>query len=137
MIDGNLLTIILPPLFAAVVAYAIAKVKSNAHVRIQQAKLEAEIDSKAMEMVKNIVDTMKNEMKEEIQNLKKDNESLHIAINNSKEEIESLRQRLRASSELQDAMKQEIISLKNTIQWYETKLRELDKPSTNPIDPEI
>ena len=44
MIDGNILITIIPPLFAALIAYAIARIKSNASERIQRAKIEAEVD---------------------------------------------------------------------------------------------
>ena len=117
MIDGNILITIVPPLFAALIAYAIARYKSGTNERIQKAKIDAEVDGRAMDMVKSIVEEMKTELKAEIAALRAENAS-------NKEEIERLRKQLRESSELQDAMKIEIASLKNTIQWYERRLQE-------------
>ena len=126
VVDTSVLITIVPPIFAAVIAYAIAKVKTEASIRIQKAKIEAEINHKAMEMVRGVVDDMRIELKAEIQALKKENEQLKEEMLRSKEEIEVLRTRLRDSAELQDAMHTEITSLKSTIQWYEKRLREVD-----------
>ena len=124
MIDGNLLITIVPPIFAAIIAYAIARIRSNANERIQKAKIEAEVDGRAMAMVQSIVQEMKAELKAEIATLREENKLLRETANHNRDEIENLRKRLRESSELQDAMKIEIASLKNTIQWYERRLRE-------------
>lgn len=124
MIDGNILITIIPPIFAAVIAYAIARIKSNANERIQTARIEAEVDSRAMEMVRSVMEEMKMELKAEIAVLRDENKILRQTANNNRDEIEALHRRLRESSELQDAMKIEIASLKNTIQWYERRLRE-------------
>lgn len=124
MIDGNILITIVPPIFAALIAYAIARIKSNANERIQQAKIEAEVDSKAMEMVRGIVDEMRVELKAEIASLRSENRELKSTVDSNRGEIDALQRRLRESSELQDAMKIEIASLKSTIQWYERRLKE-------------
>lgn len=124
MIDGNILITIVPPIFAALIAYAIARIKSNANERIQRAKIEAEVDSKAMEMVRSIVDEMKTELKAEISVLREENRRLKETADSNRSEIDALQRRLRESSELQDAMKIEIASLKSTIQWYERRLKE-------------
>ena len=124
MIDGNIFITILPPIFAAIIAYAIARIKSNANERIQRAKIEADVDGRAMETVKSIMQDMKTELKSEIALLREENKGLRTEIATNKEEIENLRKRLRESSELQDAMKIEIASLKSTIQWYERRLKE-------------
>jgi predicted RNase H-like nuclease (RuvC/YqgF family) len=126
MIDSSILITIIPPVFAAIIAYAIAKIKTTAHERIQRAKIEAEVNHKAMEMVKGVVDDMRVELKAEIQTLKEENKQLKEEMLRSREEIEVLRRRLRDSAELQDAMNIEIASLKSTIQWYERRLREVD-----------
>lgn len=124
MIDGNILITIVPPIFAALITYAIARIKSGASERIQRAKIEAEVDTKAMEMVKSIVDEMRAELKAEIAVLREENKNLQQIVRDNRGELENLRTRLRESSELQDAMKLEIASLKNTIQWYERRLKE-------------
>lgn len=130
MIDGNILITIIPPIFAALIAYAIARIKSSANERIQRAKIEAEVDGRAMEMVRSIMEEMRAELKAEIAILRDENKSLKEAATSNKEEIENLRKRLRESSELQDAMKIEIASLKSTIQWYEKRLSETVNPKT-------
>lgn len=126
MIDGNILITIIPPTFAAIIAYAIAKIKSNANERIQRARIEAEVDTKAMEMVRSLMEEVKAELKAEITVLKEENRVLRETAQSNKDEIEGLVKRLRESSELQDAMKIEIASLTKTIQWYERKLNEQD-----------
>jgi chromosome segregation ATPase len=124
MIDGNILITIVPPIFAAVIAYAIARIKSGANERIQRAKIEAEVDNRAMTMVKDIMEEMRKELKAEIAVLREENKALKESAAQNRDEIENLRKRLRESSELQDAMKIEIASLKSTIQWYERRLKE-------------
>jgi chromosome segregation ATPase len=126
MIDGPLFITIVPPVFAALIAYAIARIKSNANERIQKAKLEAEIDTRAMELVKSIVEEMRVELKAEIANLREENKSLREVVTSNREEIETLQRRLHESAELQSAMKIEIASLKTTIQWYEKRLKNVD-----------
>jgi hypothetical protein len=126
MIDGNILITIVPPIFAALIAYGIARIKSNASVRIQKAKLESEVDGRAMEIVRSVMAEMKAELKAEISILREENKLLRETVNVNRDEIEALRKRLRESSELQDAMKIEIASLKNTIQWYEKRLKETE-----------
>jgi chromosome segregation ATPase len=126
MIDTSIFITVVPPIFAAVIAYAIARIKSNANERIQRAKIEAEMNTKALEMVRSVIDDMKEEMKAEIESLRKENKTLRGEMIQNKEEIEALRQRLHASTELQDAMRVEINSLKATIEWYEQKLREVN-----------
>jgi len=124
MIDGNILITIVPPVFAALIAYAIARIKSNANERIQRAKIDADVDNRAMEMVKGIMEEMRAELKAEISALRNENKLLQETSKHNRDEIETLQRRLRESSELQDAMKIEIASLKNTIQWYERRLQE-------------
>lgn len=117
MFDGNIFITIIPPIFAALIAYAIARIKHGSDERIQRAKIDAEVDGRAMDMVKSIVEEMRTELKAEIASLRAENAT-------NRDEIERLRKQLRESSELQDAMKVEIASLKNTIQWYERRLQE-------------
>lgn len=124
MIDGNILITIIPPIFAAIIAYAIARIKSNANERIQKAKIDAEVDTRAMDMVKGIMEEMKTELKAEIASLREENKVLQEKSRQNREEIDTLQRKLRESSELQDAMKIEIASLKKTIEWYERRLRE-------------
>lgn len=135
MIDGNILITIVPPVFAALIAYAIAHIKSGANERIQRAKIEAEVDSRAMELVRSIVEEMKLELKAEIAGLKEENKKLQANLESNKQEIETLQHRLRESSVLQDAMKVEIASLKTTIQWYERRLKESVEDPPLPVDP--
>lgn len=124
--DGNVLITIGPPIFAAFITYQIARIKNNTSERIQKAKIEAEVDGRAMEMVQSIVQEMRSELKAEIAVLREENKSLKESATHNREEIENLRKRLRESSELQDAMRLEIASLKSTIQWYERRLKESD-----------
>lgn len=123
MIDGNVFITIVPPVFAALIAYGIARIKSNANERIQRAKIEAEVDGKAMEMVRAVMAEMKTELKSEIAQLREENKALRQTADANREEIETLRNRLRESTEIQDAFKIEIASLKSTILWYEKQLK--------------
>jgi sensor domain CHASE-containing protein len=124
MIDGNILITIVPPIVTALIAYGMALVKSRSHERIQRAKIEAEVDNKAMEMVRSVMEELRQELKAEINLLREENKMLRKEANTNREEIERLRQRLRDSDILQDSMKSEIVSLQKTIQWYEQKFRD-------------
>jgi len=135
MIDGNIFITIAPPIFADLIAYAIARIKSNANERIQRAKIEAEVDGKAMEIVRGIVDEMRAELKAEIASLRGENKSLKEHVDSNRSEIDALQHKLRESSVLQDAMKIEIASLKNTIQWYERRLRESEGGAPAGVQP--
>lgn len=124
MIDGNILITIVPPIFAAIIAYAIARIKSGAGERIQRAKIDAEVDTRAMDMVKSIMEEMKSELKSEISFLKDENKIFLEKSKKNCEEIDDLKEKLRKSFELQEDMKIEIIALKKTIEWYEKRLKE-------------
>jgi predicted RNase H-like nuclease (RuvC/YqgF family) len=127
MFDNGFLITIIPPIFAAIITYAIAKVKSGASERVQKAKIEAEINHKAMEVVKSVVNDLKMELRLEINSLKRENESLKLDIMKGKEEIEALRRKLELSSQIQNSLNVEISSLKSTIKWYEKKSKQTDK----------
>ena len=49
MFDGNIFITIIPPIFAALIAYAIARIKHGSDERIQRAKIDAEVDGRAFE----------------------------------------------------------------------------------------
>lgn len=125
MIDGNILITIVPPIFTAIIAYGIAFVKSRSNERIQRAKIEAEVDNKAMEMVQSVMEELRRELKAEINELREDNKTLRKEAEAAREEIESLRKRLRDSDILQESLKSEISSLRTTVLWYEQKLRDV------------
>jgi len=126
MTDTSIFITLIPPIFAALIAYAIAHIKSNANERIQHSKIEAEVDGRVMEIVKSIVCDLKNELKEEIKKLREENEALKKIAEINKSEIHTLQNKLKESSELQDSMKIEIATLKKTIEWYEKRLKETE-----------
>ena len=91
MFDGNIFITIIPPIFAALIAYAIARIKHGSDERIQRAKIDAEVDGRAMDMVKSIVEEMRTELKAEIASLRAENAT-------NRDEIERLRKQLRERS---------------------------------------
>lgn len=114
--DTTLLLTIVPPIFAGIIAYAIARRKAE----IQEAKIAAEAQNRAMETALQLVSkeskAMREELRQELEALKNENKEL-------KEEIGSLRTKLYASDELIGALRAEITTLRTTLQLYEKQIQ--------------
>lgn len=111
MIDGTILAII-PPIVASILTYIVASKKA----RVQYAKVVADMQSKAVEVVSAQEEKMRQEIWAELASVRDENQSL-------REELASLKEKLQSSYDLSDSLREEIKSLKSAL---EATTRELD-----------
>lgn len=106
MIDGTIITII-PPILAAILTYLVAQKRS----RIAQLKTVSEIQAKAIELVQKSEESIRSELRKDIERIRLENESL-------KKRIEVLDNQRDASDQLSITLKDEIRALRETLDHY-------------------
>jgi len=106
----ELLAIIIPPLITALLTYFVA----NKRTRLQQAKLTTDMQIRAIEAIKSAESDMRKEIWAELDDCKK-NHNKHI------EEENRIKKELEHANELLDALREEIIILKNRNEELENK----------------
>lgn len=119
MIDGTILTII-PPIIASVLTYIVAAKRS----KINQLKAIAEIQNKAIELVQNAEEKMRLELRQDIDKLRGENDSL-------RKKIDMLETQRTESDRLTNTLKLEITTLKDSIDRYKQIIKE--KKSGKPV----
>jgi hypothetical protein len=112
MIDTTIITIF-PPILASVLTYAIAVKRS----KLIQLKTIAEIQSKAIELVQRSEEQMRLELRQDIDRIRQENDIL-------KKKIEMLESQCIANDQLIVTMREEIKSLKETVEYYKTIVNE-------------
>lgn len=109
------LTLIIPPVLTAILTYIIAVKRT----RLKQAQVLAEIQSNAIKVVAEIEERLRKELKAELKveldELKKENASLHS-------QVVDLQGKLSASDHLIGALKDEISALRSTIDLYKDEM---------------
>lgn len=118
MMDINAILLIIPPILTAVFAYLIARKKNIITERISKAKIDSEIQTQALSIVEKVMGEMCAELRREIDELRKENEELNEAINDSQSKIESLRNQLEASNQLVASLRSEIGTLQAALTMY-------------------
>ena len=106
MIDASILNII-PPLIAAILTYIIASKRS----RLQQARVLADMQEKAIDAVGKAEAKMREELWEELDDLRSENKTLRA-------EMSELRVQSRSLEELNKTMREEVIALRTTVDTY-------------------
>jgi CII-binding regulator of phage lambda lysogenization HflD len=127
MLDVNVLITILPPILAAVFAYLIARKRNAASERVNRAKIEADVQTQALQIVRGVMNDMRDEFKREIDALHNENKSLREEIEENKSRLMVLQKQLVASDELVETMRSEISALKKTLAVYEAEIERLRK----------
>lgn len=127
MLDVNVLITILPPILAAVFAYLIARKRNAASERVNRAKIEADVQTQALQIVRGVMNDMRDEFKREIDALRNENKSLKYEIEENKSRLMVLQKQLVASDELVETMRSEISALKKTLAVYEAEIERLRK----------
>jgi hypothetical protein len=127
MLDVNVLITILPPILAAVFAYLIARKRNAASERVNRAKIEADVQTQALQIVRGVMNDMRDEFKREIDALRNENKSLKYEIEENKSRLVVLQKQLVASDELVETMRSEISALKKTLAVYEAEIERLRK----------
>ena len=118
MIDVNAIILIVPPILTAGMAYLVARKKNVVNERVGKAKIDAEIQSQALTIVRGVMTDMRDEFRRELEDLKKENISLRKDLNNQTLQITSLQTQLSASGELINSLKHEITTLQITGELY-------------------
>src|ERR1041385_5444214 len=118
MIEGSVLITIIPPMFAALLAYFLARKRNLTQEKVQKARIDAEIQTKSLEIVSGVV----FDVRKELESIKNENSELRRLIDVNKDEIGLLQHKLQNSDELVLVLKTEIASLQSTIRTYEKQI---------------
>jgi len=118
MMDINAIILIIPPIITAIFAYLIARKKNIISERIGKAKIDSEIQTQALSIVDKVMGEMRIELRREIDELRKENESLKKSIVDSQTRIESLESQLDESDQLVSILRSEISTLKVALAMY-------------------
>jgi uncharacterized coiled-coil DUF342 family protein len=116
--DINAIILIIPPIITAIFAYLIARKKNIISERIGKAKIDSEIQTQALSIVDKVMGEMRIELRREIDELRKENESLKKSIVDSQTRIESLESQLDESDQLVSILRSEISTLKVALAMY-------------------
>jgi uncharacterized coiled-coil DUF342 family protein len=116
--DINAIILIIPPIITAIFAYLIARKKNIISERIGKAKIDSEIQTQALSIVDKVMGEMRVELRREINELRKENESLKKSIVDSQTRIESLESQLDESDHLVSILRSEISALKAALAMY-------------------
>ena len=117
--DMGVIITIIPPILTAIFAYLIAWKRNIISEKMDKAKLDADIQSQALTIVKSVMNDMREELRREIEVLRKEKDALKIQIESSEIQIKDLRTQLEASDEIIFALKSQISILQSTIKLYE------------------
>jgi predicted nuclease with TOPRIM domain len=104
-------TIILPSIVTAVLTYFVAIKRA----KLKQSQVMAEIQSNAIKVVSEIESRLREELRKDFFELKRENEEL-------RSQVSELKGKLSASDHLVEALKDEISSLKSTIELYRDEM---------------
>jgi predicted nucleic acid-binding Zn-ribbon protein len=127
MIDTGILVTVVPPFLTGVFAFLIARKKNTISEKVSRAKIDAEIQTQALTIVRGVMNDMRDEFRREISNLKVENERMRKKLDDTENDISELHTQLRASDELVANLKGEIASLRSTIKIYEDEIARLKK----------
>ena len=108
----------IPTLITGGVAYMLGRRKNIMAEKIAKSKNEAEIQGKALDIVKGVIQDMKDEFLREIKSLKGEIEKLTAENINLKKSIEDLETQLIASGKLSATLQEEISSLQRSLASY-------------------
>lgn len=127
MLDVNVLITILPPILTAVFAYLIARKRNTVSERINRAKIDADVQTQALQIVRGVMNDMREEFKREIEALRSENTTLKKEIEENTNRLVVLQKQLVASDGLVETMRSEISALKKTLALYEAEIDRLRK----------
>lgn len=124
---NSIATTLVPPIVTGLVAYFVARRKHLSVEKINKAELDAQSQSQALNIVKNVMNDMRDEFRREINGLKDDNERMRMKIDFNESEIKVLHSQLRASDELIVTLRAEIGALRSTVKIYEDELARVNR----------
>jgi chromosome segregation ATPase len=127
MIDSSIIITIVPPIITAIFAYLIARKKNVIAEKINKSKVDAEIHNQAFTIVRGVMNDMREELRREISDLRKDNDKLKEKVEENYSKIESLIEQCMISDKLVETLRSEIATLRATIKTYEDEIVRLKK----------
>ncbi len=117
--DVGIIITIIPPILTAIFAYLVAWKRNIISEKMDKAKLDADIQTQALTIVKSVMNDMREELRHEIEILRKEKDDLKVQLDITVNQIRDLRNQLESSEELIVALKSQIGVLQNTIKVYE------------------
>lgn len=127
MFESAALITIVPPIATAFFAYLVARKKNVLSERVNRAKLDADIQTQALTIVKGVMGDMKEEFRREIAQLREENKALREEVVEAREQLTTIQTQLQTSTELVASLKSELVTLRMTIKLYEDELARLRK----------
>jgi peptidoglycan hydrolase CwlO-like protein len=127
MLDSAALATIVPPMVTAYFAYLVARKKNALSERQGKAKLDADIQTQALHIVKGVMVDMKEEFRREIDSLRDENKILREDVEEARQQLTAVQSQLQVSDELIASLKSEIATLRVTIKLYEEEISRLRK----------
>ena len=127
MLDLSLVITIVPPIVTGIFAYLIARKKNAVAERINRAKVDADIQTEALNIVRQVMNDMRADFNREMTVMKDENHKLRLEIEDNKTRLQSLQEQLLASDELIETLKSELSILKKTLSMYESEIERLRK----------
>ena len=131
MLDASAILLIVPPIVTAAFAYMVARKKNVVTERMGRAKIDSEIQTQALTIVRGVMNDMRDEFRREIDSLTKENETLKEEVADNANKIETLHVQLTASDVLVATLKSEINTLQNAIKMYQEENARLRKAEHN------
>lgn len=131
MLDINAAFLIVPPVVTATFAYLIARKKNIVTERLGKVKIDSEIQSQALTIVRGVMNDMRDEFRREIDSLKQENISLKEEVDANANKIETLQVQLTASDLLVATLKSEINTLQSAIKMYQEEIARLRRTAPN------
>ena len=107
-----------PTLITGVIGFIVGRRKNISSERINKAKSDADIQGKALDIVKSVIQDLKDEFLKEIKELKLQIEGLTSENAKLKLSIQDLETQLAASSKLSEILQGEITSLQRSLTAY-------------------
>jgi flagellar motility protein MotE (MotC chaperone) len=121
MFDSGALISILPPVLAAVFAYLVARKKNLISEKISSSKIDSEIQSQALVIVRSVMADMRDELRVEIDILRKEKDALKKEIHEHKSKIENLQNQFIVSNELAASLRSEVSTLQAALNLYKSE----------------
>ena len=125
MIETSIILTIVPPIVTGAFAYFIARKRNTISEKISKAKVNAEIQTQALTIVRGVMNDMRDELRREITQLKEENTRLRKKVEDNVDEVKKLHDKLSDNNELIETLKSEIHALRTTIKVYEDEINRL------------
>jgi peptidoglycan hydrolase CwlO-like protein len=127
MLDWSIIVTIVPPVITAAFAYLVARKKNLVAERINHAKVDADIQTQALNLVRGVMNDMREDFHREVTSLKEENQKLQKEIDRNNTHLQDLQRQLAANDELIKTLRLEILTLTKTLAIYEGEIARLKK----------